>query len=297
MTRENIVEVKTVTEVPVYIEVEVPVEPSGDLWIDSFTQSSTDNGIDIIWVIDTSGSMDDHEPELLGGITAMIGSLPPTGWRLVMIPATPGNASQSQQFPLVPGDDIIDAELMLTNMLSGNGESGFDSIYSYIVENNYSDIWMRQDAALLVVFVSDEEEQSSIRFHRVVEFINWYSSLRSSVFLSSIINLHPVDSLCSPGPDEVGLKYIQATQNFGGVVIDICGDDWGPGVSAASSLTRPVEEIELTYTPVQSTIRVFKNRQISAQWTYDRTSNKIIFSIVPGAGELVEIAYIIDVGN
>ena len=43
-------------EVPVYIEVEVPAE-HGDIWIDSFTQPMSVDGIDILWVIDRSGSM------------------------------------------------------------------------------------------------------------------------------------------------------------------------------------------------------------------------------------------------
>ena len=43
-------------EVPEYIEVEVPVE-HGEIWIDSFTQPMSVDGIDILWVIDRSGSM------------------------------------------------------------------------------------------------------------------------------------------------------------------------------------------------------------------------------------------------
>ena len=43
-------------EVPVYIEVEVPVE-HGEIWVDSFTQSQATDGVDILWIIDTSGSM------------------------------------------------------------------------------------------------------------------------------------------------------------------------------------------------------------------------------------------------
>ncbi len=43
-------------EVPVYIEVEVPVDP-GLIWIDSFLQPQSVDGVDILWFIDTSGSM------------------------------------------------------------------------------------------------------------------------------------------------------------------------------------------------------------------------------------------------
>ena len=54
---ETITETETVeVEVPVYIEVEVPVN-EGEIWVDSFTQPMSVDGIDILWVIDKSGSM------------------------------------------------------------------------------------------------------------------------------------------------------------------------------------------------------------------------------------------------
>ena len=36
-------------------------------------------------------------------------------------------------------------------------EAGFDALYAYLVENSYNQSWLRPDAGLLVVFVSDEE--------------------------------------------------------------------------------------------------------------------------------------------
>ena len=47
---------------------------------------------------------------------------------------------------------------MYNTMQRGGMEEGFDAAYDYIVNNPYSSTWMRPDAALLIVFVSDEEE-------------------------------------------------------------------------------------------------------------------------------------------
>ena len=95
-------------EVPEYIEVEVPVE-HGDIWIDSFTQPMSIDGIDILWVIDRSGSMNRYNTELLNGIQVMLSALPTADWRLVMISADPSRAVLSNEFPLVPGDTAADA--------------------------------------------------------------------------------------------------------------------------------------------------------------------------------------------
>ena len=51
-----------------YIYIEVPGEdPTEDIWVDSFVQPASTNGVDILWVIDRSCSMRDEEPLLLSG--------------------------------------------------------------------------------------------------------------------------------------------------------------------------------------------------------------------------------------
>jgi len=278
-------------EVPVYIEVEVPVEP-GAIWIDSFIQPMSVDGVDIIWVIDTSGSMNRYDAELLAGIEAMLSALPDAGWRLAMMSNDPGSASIEAQFPLVPGDDIADADTMYQNMGRGGREEGFDASYEYLVNNAYAQTWLRYDAALLVVFVSDEEEQSDDHFPIVGDYIDWYKTQRNgSVFLSSIINLDPSESLCNTNATNNGDRYEEATNYFGGVVVDICSADWSAGVADAATRLEPYESIELTYVPIESSTRVFINGALNYDWYYSSTDNTIYFTIIPGGNDLVEVGY------
>ena len=134
-----------------YIYIEIPNnELNAEIWVDSFIQPSSVNGVDILWVIDTSGSMINNEPQLLLGIEAMMNSLPTSGWRLNMIPNSPPHVYDEAQFPLVPGDDVVDAQTMYNNMSGGVYEKGFDALKAYIEGNTYAPQWMRYDAALLV---------------------------------------------------------------------------------------------------------------------------------------------------
>ena len=97
--------VEVEVEVPVYIEVEIPGNTEyGEIWVDSFTQYATVDGVDILWIIDTSGSMYRYDDELMAGIEVMLGALPESGWRLAMLSNDPAQASTEAQFPLVPGD-------------------------------------------------------------------------------------------------------------------------------------------------------------------------------------------------
>ena len=284
-------------EVPVYIEVEVPAE-HGDIWIDSFTQSQSTDGVDILWVIDTSGSMYRYDPQLMAGIEAMLTALPASGWRLNMISNDPTCAAGESRFPLVPGDDITDATDMYNLMCRGGREEGFDAVYEYVVNNPYSHTWMRpSSAALLVVFVSDEEEQSDDHFPYVADFTWWYSNLRSagSTYIASIINKDPAESLCErpPNPFDVGERYMEATNWFGGTIVDICDEDWAAGVADASNQIEPKESLELTHTPdPTSAIRVFINGELNHDWYYDSIDNTIYFTVIPNGGELVEVGYL-----
>ena len=178
-------------EVPVYVEVEVPGETEyGEIWVDSDTQTSAMDGVDILWVIDTSGSMHRYDPQLMAGMEAMMNALPESGWRLAMMSSDPMRAGAEAQFPLVPGDDIDDAMDMYNMMGRGGMEEGFDAAYEYLVNNSYATTWLRPDAALLIVFVSDEEEQSNDHMINVVDWTTWFGAQRGgSVFQSSINNV------------------------------------------------------------------------------------------------------------
>ncbi len=286
---EKIVEV----EVPVYIESEVPTDP-GLIWIDSFTQPQSVDGVDILWVIDTSGSMSRYDPQLLAGIEAMLAALPPSGWRLAMMSNDPSKASVEAQFPLVPGDDAADALAMYNAIGIGAREEGFDAAYEYIVNNSYAQTWMRPDAALLVVMVSDEEEQSDDHFVDIDDFKTWYGNQRNgSAFLSSIVNVQQADSVCDSVPSliNIGDRYMEATNYFGGIVVDICSEDWAPGVADASNQVEPHEFITLTHEAIQDSIRVFVNGLLYYDWHYSSADNTVYFDVIPPGNSLVEVGY------
>ena len=87
---------------------------------------------------------------------------------------------------------------------------------------------------------------------------------------------------------------MDATNYFSGIIVDICSDDWSPGVTDASVQVEPHEEWPLSHIPVEPTIRVFVNGALNWDWTYDAAANIVLFTVTPDAGALVEIAYVID---
>lgn len=277
-------------------DISLVPEPEACPWSDAFLQPAPTDGVDVLWIIDGSGSMVDNETQLTNGLGAMLNALPVEGWRLNMISTDPTAVLYDQQFPLIPGVTVTDAQLMYKRIYPGVYEMGFDALMSYVQYNSYAATWMRASASLLVVFVSDEEEQSALS---VSDFEDWYSTYRLQHFVSSIVNFRPDNSSCNFVEADAGLRYIDATNFFNGVTIDICSDDWSKGVKDATKQINPYDALSLQYQPIEETLGVLVDGQPLSQsaWEYDNETNTVYFSEIPLGGSLVEIVYNIDEGT
>lgn len=276
---ESMLTYEVVEEVKVYPPVHAEM----------FVQPSLVNGFDIIWVIDRSGSMVNHDAELLAGIEQMLTSLPiDLQWRIGVISTDPDEALDNENFPLVPGDTIDDATDRLDALGRPGWEQGFDSLYSYMTLGVYSSTWLRHDAGLLVVFVSDEDDQST-GFAVPSDFADYLKYIRPTTAVSAIVGLG--SGTCA---DEVGQRYLDVVAEKQGIAIDICDTSWTAGVEAATQTLEPYEVWPLDHYPVIDTIKVIIDGAENSDWTYDAITNSIVFTIVPEGGQTVQIVYGVD---
>jgi hypothetical protein len=284
------------SEVNVYVEGDTIIVDTGqdaaDIWVDNFTQPGNFNGVDILWVIDPSGSMANDRVRVIAGIGDMISVLPASDWRLAIISTDPNRAAATQQFPLIPGDGQQEAEDQMNLTVTGFHEKGFDAVVAYM-SNGYSSTWMREDAALLVVFVSDEKEQSYSNFVSSSNFVTWISGQRDYVFISSIVQLGQEDTECQPASIlNQGDRYMEAADAFNGQKIDICSEDWSQGVADAGTQITQYDYWELTHVPIYNDrIYVFIDGVPNYDWYYEPTENRVYFNTMPDEKSLVEIAY------
>ena len=79
---------------------------------------------------------------------------------------------------------------------------------------------------------------------------------------------------------------------LGGVIVDICDTDWSPGVTDATHSIEPVEKITLTHKAEADTIRVFIDGVLNFDWFYVESENTVHFTVLPSAGQLVEVGYL-----
>ena len=284
--------VEVVVEVEKEVEVEVIVEEEYPVWAQTYIQPTLGNGVDILWVVDPSGSMNANWAQVILGVEQMMLALPNNiSWRLEIIPTDPNRARTLQSFPILPGDSLQTAQNHLQNNVQGYFEKGFDAVKSYITQNQDGLQWMRPDVALLIVFVSDENDQSS---QSSSQFITWVQYQRSEVFVTSIVNVDTATSLCPTDYSyfDIGTEYMDTATYFSGLIIDICEPDWSHGVGQAMQQVHLIDEIQLDYTPVDiDHIEVLVDNVLWTDWTWDEPNNKIIFSVMPPEGSIITVSY------
>lgn len=293
VVKERVIYDTAYVEVIVEVEKEVEVPENYPLWSQTYIQPTTGNGVDILWVVDPSGSMNANWPQVVLGVEQMMLALPlDINWRLEIIPTDEYRAKRLESFPILPGDSLQTAQDHLTNNINGYTEKGFDAVKQYIQENADAAQWMRPDVALLIVFVSDENDHSS---QSPSQFISWITYQRPEVFITSIVNVDPLVSLCPNDFNhhlDVGVDYMDATNHFFGDIIDICEPDWSNGVSQAIQQVQYYDEIPLDHTPVDvDHIEVLVDNLVWTDWTWDQTSNKIVFTTIPPEGSIITVSY------
>lgn len=293
VVKERVIYDTAYVEVIVEVEKEVEVPENYPLWSQTYIQPTTGNGVDILWVVDPSGSMNANWPQVVLGVEQMMLALPlDINWRLEIIPTDEYRAKRLESFPILPGDSLQTAQDHLTNNINGYTEKGFDAVKQYIQENADAAQWMRPDVALLIVFVSDENDHSS---QSPSQFISWITYQRPEVFITSIVNVDPLVSLCPNDFNhhlDVGVDYMDATNHFFGDIIDICEPDWSNGVSQAIQQVQYYDEIPLDHTPVDvDHIEVLVDNLVWTDWTWDEPNNKIVFTTIPPEGSIITVSY------
>ena len=151
--------------------------------------------------------------------------------------------------------------------------------------------FLRDDATLAVVGVTDEVEQSANPWSYYVSLYQSYKSDPDDVLVHAIAGDMP--SGC--GGNEPGRGWYEASVATGGLFLSICATDWASTLeSLAEGSAADLTTFALTQTPVPSTIAVrVDGINTTGGWTYDASTNTIHFeeTTVPEGGSTIEVEY------
>jgi len=162
--------------------------------------------------------------------------------------------------------------------------------------------FLREDASLEIVFVSDEDDQSpaGLSFYE-----NFFKNLKG-FYNSNLLHIHaivgpPGGCSSSNGDAGAGNRYWDLAANTGGNQISICEPDFATGLQTIGEIAFGLKvQFFLGRQPDPSTIEVTIDgvpcdSAGGANWTYDAPSNSLVFNetggCMPQPGEAVSINY------
>ncbi len=260
---------------------EIPVDPPSD----------------IMFAVDQSCSMDDDQRNLANNFGTFINELSDysNDWQIIVANDDDGCNSTGILTPTTPG-----FENTFGNAVSQGGGSYTESLLTVgaraIEASNggCNNGFVREDAMLHVILVSDEPEQSSYYgggdWSALTQRIIDAKGSASNVKISAIAG--PVPGGC--GSADPGTGYSEAVAATGGVFLSIC-DNWASASNLALLAEASINQdtFELSRMPVEETIEVVVNGQSISNWSYDSMENAVVVgeNAVPEEGDEVDITY------
>lgn len=300
--------------------------PANPIQTDKVVQVQTPE-VDVLYVIDNSCSMAEEQLQLTQNFPEFMGYFYGSGldYHIGVVSTDMQSTAHKGKLREQAGIKFIDdstdnAEAVFTLMASmgtgGSGiEKGRDAAYTAIEirKETQNAGFVRDEAAMHIIVISDEEDSSTNNPISRAEFIEYLNALREipeMVTFSSIVN--PKDFQSQPLQDEkAGKHYIAVTEAVGGIEWDIKTRDWGEVLDQlgiqATGLKR---EYFLTHLPVEGTVNVWVEDQgltlpfdeglqeDGGDYAYDRTRNSITFhTFIPGPLAEVFVEYEVLAGS
>jgi hypothetical protein len=282
---------------------------------------SPDEQVDILFVVDDSGSMAEEQAALAAGFSTFLAELEAssTAYRIALV-STSQDASDLDRTEFVGDPPVLNPttdtvalfqERVILGVKGSDHEKGLQAAADALDANPG---FLRDGANLVVLFVTDEDDCSDegkldgldadhcyLDAHRLtpvpdlVRRISRSKREGETVRLGGILG--PLDGSCPAA--YAGKRYVEAIAELRGPLTKICDPDWNPllqdlgavavGVVDRFVLTRPADESTLEVRV--DGVDVYPD-PIDG-WTYDAIGSAVVFhgEGVPERGSEVVIEY------
>jgi hypothetical protein len=280
--------------------------------------------VDVLWVIDTSGSMAEHQDALAQQVAHFVSFLDATGLKYQMAVTTMDMSSSGAKGKFVyPGSNLPIlspsiphmADLLSQRIRLGDGgspvERGLEAMKMALSAPNIStginSGFLRENALLVVNFLSNEDDTASPSHANPDFYSAFLDQIRPPLpygdrsWMVNFMGVVPNDPTCTTLGQyiSVGYSYMALAQASGGAVESICGGDLSHALANMKErILQVTTEYALDRKPVASSIVVYIDGALLAQdqtngWTYYEASNSIRFhgNGVPKANARIRVVY------
>lgn len=159
--------------------------------------------------------------------------------------------------------------------------------------------FLRKEAALEVVFVSDEEDQSPAPVSFYVDFLKSIKGFANDNLMHAhaIVGDSPGGCTSSAGTADAGKRYIEVAMQTGGKVASICDSSFASALATIGDVAFGLkEQFFLSAVAEPGTVKVWvDDLECAGGWFYDIPSNSVIFDdmggCMPQEGQKIKIYY------
>lgn len=287
----------------------------------SFGQVVTyNNKVDIIWIVDNSTSMLQHQQRLSAQIPDLVTVLNSLklDYHMAVITTSMGGTSPdggkfigSPKYVTSSTPDLVNnlKNRIIVGEAGSNLERGLESLEKSLSPTylaNEGKGFFRDDALLVVIAVSDEDDKSAVSdsAKHYTSFLDgikqpWVDGSRSWVF--NFIGVLPTSTNCKTFNDyaEAGLTFLDIVNESGGISESICTTNLSTAIaSTRARIFQILTDFKLSKRPVIESIVVTIDgvdvpRSSENGWDYIEANNSIRFygSAVPAADASIKVDF------
>ena len=262
--------------------------------------------LDVIFVIDNSGSMNIFQQELENqiGVFMSVFVTSAADYHFSVITTDEAALIEYNGVKWIDNNYLTPTDWLQT-IIGGIGTRGSGTERGIEMAKNALEGdagpgrgFLRESAALIIIYVSDEADHSIGGWY---SYTGFFDNIKSSQHLMkhfAVIGDHPAGCVATTtyGSRNIGLGegYYDMTQRYNGGWYSICAPDWGQQIQnlANTVVSRKIFELDEP-DPIEDTISVSINGQQTASWTYDITTNAVVFDedSIPLPNQTVTIEY------
>lgn len=263
--------------------------------------------LDIVWIIDNSGSMSDEQSALGANFAAFIDDFIAKNVNFKMAITTTDTSSYSRKGRMVTDSDVkltsvkaqenaaqfkTDFKNLVKVGINGSGsEKGLEASEGFM--EKYASTFLREDAYLAVVIISDEEDQSP---KTVSQYTDYLKGIKSSDGLAKVYSVVDVNNTncCQSGIATGSARYKDASQKTAGLIADIRDDFHNVLSDMGESIINLLDSFALAQAPVAGSLKVYVNGVITTDFDYDATTHSIKFhqNSLPPIGAEIKVTYL-----
>ena len=290
-------------DVPAQLDLVVVVE--GDPITETFHVGDRVHGVDILFIVDNSGSMLDDQDTLAENFASFLAAagsgatsdfhLAVTSTDVVTAGALKGALRGPPQVltPSTPSLESVFADHVRIGAEGAPIELGLEAMRLALSEPLVSGAnagFLRTDAALSIVVVSDEDDSGGYDLTGIyggdTRSVAGYASFLRGVKGGSLSNVPTLFSVVGVG----GERYRQMVDAFGGVELSITDPDWGTALGEIGEVTFALQRtFRLAERPDPSSVTVDIDGTPTTSFSLDETA--VVLDDVPPPGATVTITY------